>query len=566
MMINESKNGHVHSQRSQVRAYIQQLRKGQRPSVRPPLGIWEATVQNIERAYEKCQGDVQKLEVVLEALAHQHPSLAELLAPLIPTVEEIAREEQAQTDFPMLPPEACLPVELGRDACYFLDIYEQFSREASPEGYDGFHAFCGIWLLSVVAARRVYLPFNTKRIHTNVMIALCGRTSLFAKSTTARVAKEILYAAGLGHLLGPDRATPAKLLSDMTGKLLPPNYGDLPIEKQEQLRSRLAQAGQRGLFFDEFGKFMQGMLKRGSMTSDFAELFLTLDACPPEYENSTIARGGEPIQKPYLSLLGSMTPSNLRESARTGSDFWTEGFGARVSFVTAPIDQYKDQPLHPTELAIPEELIHTLVQWHHRLGVPDCQIIQLEEESSKGKGQVRYTIERGELSENVCSITHEAYNAWKRYRSALKGMLISFPGEDFHGSYTRLPETAMRMAILMASLENENHIELRHWAKAQDLAEKLRLNLHELYRQINAPQSSSDLARLEDEIHRTLTHLNSRGVGCISVSQLKNSYLKAYSLKDLREAMESMVMAGVLYKEVTPHATGGKYSIATAQI
>ncbi|GCE17572.1 DUF3987 domain-containing protein [Dictyobacter kobayashii] len=561
-MVGESIDGHVQRQRSLARAYIQQLRAGQRPEGRPELGEWEAVVQNIERAYEKSHRDPGGLELVIDALMSQNQALAELLAPPPPSLDDVVRAERSQAGYPELPEDVCLPAEMGQQACRFLEVYERFSRAASPEGYDDFHVFCGVWLLSVVAARRVYLPLNMKRIYTNVMIALCARTSLFAKSSTALVAKDVLYAAGLGYLLGPDRASPAKLMSDMAGNTLPANYAELPVEKQERIRMRLAMAGQRGLFFDEFGKFVQGMLKKGSTTSDFSELFLTLDACPAEYENSTIARGGEPIQKPYLPLLGSMTPANLKENARSGADFWTDGFWARFSFIAAPADQYKDQPLDARELQIPTELVATLRNWHWRLGIPDCQIEPVREEVA-GKGAARYRIVHSELPETACTITRDAYDAWRCYRSALKRMLVDFPHEDFHGSYIRLPETAMRMAILMASLENQNHIDMRHWAKAQELAELLRKNLHELYRQVNCSQSLSDVARAEDEIIRKLGYLADKGVASITVAQLKSSYLKAYSLKDLREIMDSMVRAGVLRKEVTPHALSGKYSLVT---
>ena len=96
----------------------------------------------------------------------------------------------------------------SQEACCWLGRYESFSQEASPEGFKDFHIFCGIWLLSSVAARRIYLPLRTMNVYPNLTIALCGDSSLFAKTTTARAAKALLHNAGLDFLLGAERTTP----------------------------------------------------------------------------------------------------------------------------------------------------------------------------------------------------------------------------------------------------------------------------------------------------------------------------------------------------------------------
>lgn len=539
-----------------ARDYIQSLRQGRSVDRLDDFGPWESTISNIERACFRAHGDLETIQRIIDNLSNQDRQLYDLLNPP-PSIEDILKE--IEPAYPPLPDHVQLPPDLARGACQFLDEYEKFSRAASPEAYDDFHVFCGLWILSVAAARRVYFGFGRKRIFPNLMIAMCARTSLFAKSSTAQVAKDLLIAAGLSYLIGPDRTSPAKLLSDMSGSHIPNNYDELSIEKQERIKKRLAMSGQRGLFFDEFGKFVQAMLRRGSTTSDFAELFMTLDACPEEYENTTIARGGEPIQKPYLPLLGAMTPANLKENAKSGADFWTDGFWARFSFIAAPPNEYKDAPLEAEEIPIPRDLIQSLRNWHIILGVPQCDIAPILDKSSKETG--RYTIERDNLPEHKCSIDPEAFSAWKRYRSALKKMISGFKHEDFNGSYQRLAETALRMAILMASLENQNHITIRHWAKAQELAEILRKNLHELYKQVNT-DAGSNIARAEEQILEKLQQLSQKGVRSITVAQLKGCYLKSFSLNDLREIMDNLVKVGLLKKEQTAHAKTGKYALA----
>src|SRR5690242_14991521 len=95
-------------------------------------------------------------------------------------------------DMPELTPLRQFSSGVGQGACAWLDSYDRFSHEASPEGFEDFHIFCGIWLLSAIAARRIYLPLRTMNVYPNLTIVLCGDSSLFAKTTTARVATSLL--------------------------------------------------------------------------------------------------------------------------------------------------------------------------------------------------------------------------------------------------------------------------------------------------------------------------------------------------------------------------------------
>lgn len=543
----------------QARNYILELKKGKMPFDRPEnFGDWESVVSQIESFYVRCRGDAEKLSDMIDSLCRFNSELADLLV-VRPSLEEVLADDKPELDYPQLPESVQIPPHLARGACRFLDIYEAYSKEASPEGYSEFHVFCGLWLLSTVSARRVFLQLRKKRFYGNLMIALCADTSMVAKSQTARVAIDLLYDSGLSFFLGPDRATPQKLISNMTGKKVPLDYIQLQGDKKAKVDNKIAMAGQRGLFMDEFGKFIQGMLRKNSTTADFAELFLTMDNCPPEYSNETLSRGSDVVENPFLSILGAMTYANLKENSRAGADLWTDGFWARVSCVAAPSDVILDAPFDDSDLVTPPELIMALYHWHDRLGVTPCEITEKEDKQHNPTGD--YEITRGDLPQTRCTIDQYALEAWKKYRSSLKKMLPDFKHKDFHGSYIRIPETAMRMAVLMASLENNNHIEFRHWAKAQELAEILRKNLHILYAQVNRNDYVSDTAKAEDQILNKMKDLRKKGYKDITIAVLKGSFLKNYSIEDLTRIMEGMVKGGVLKKEVTKHATKGKYSL-----
>lgn len=535
-------------QDAEARDYINAIRDGKKPDDRPEIGeFWEEIIDILEQKYQKFGHSASTMSNIINDMCQQYPAMADLLnvkSPLaggkvwVPELLEMAR----------------LDVRLGANACPELDLYINFSREASPEGYEDFHFACGLWLFSIINARRSYLQLKQKRVYGNLMFGMCSDTSDFAKSTTANVAKAVLFKCGISYLLGPNRITPQKLLSDMAGAFVPTNYNDLEPEKQERVRRRLSMPGQKGLIFDEFGKFVQNVLRKNSTNADFADIFLELDACPEEFETSTISRGGEPIERPYIALLGSMTPPNLKDNAKSGADFWTDGFWARFSFIVA-VGEPLDCPLDAEELPFPDKLIESLESWHKRLGVPNCYL----EPQTDGKGDAngKYKIIRDSLPEQRCTISTEAHNAWKAYRSSLKTLKRSFPHKDFHGSYARLPETALRMAVLMASLSNDNRIDICIWAKAQEYAEILRRNLHELYAMVNLPIApESEKATMEQEVEHHL-----RLHGPLTLNTLRNSYMKKRSVKEIEDALKGLKRIGMVEEFATSHARA-KYQIA----
>jgi len=330
------------SSRAEQRAYLQALRTqgawpGDQP--RPHFGELESTIRLIEEVAQKSQGHVRATGRTIETLQRTVPALAALLEAedTEPSTLEVRDLEPLG---PPLPEGIAFSPEVGQGASRWLDLYEEYSRQVSPEGYDDFHPACGLWVLSTVAARRVYVPLS-KRVYTPLAIALTARTSLFAKTTTASAAVTVLQGAGLSWLLGDDETTPQKLLADMAG-WLPPNYGELEEEQQARIRLRVAMSGQRGWYYDEFGQAINAMMKSNGPMTDFSGLLRRLDDCRESYSYSTRTHGQEVIEKPYLALLANMTPADLRQHADKGNGFWRDGFWARFAFITPPEHAFKN--------------------------------------------------------------------------------------------------------------------------------------------------------------------------------------------------------------------------------
>ena len=223
------------------------------------------------------------------------------------------RIKPIQIGIPELPVSVRHDPKLAAMASPWLDAYIQFSQIWSPRAHDDFHESVGLWLLSTVAARRVAVDFGKRRF-TSLYIALASRTSVFAKSTTAEIAQDVLQVAGLSYILAPDDSTPQAFVKGMTHHV-PTDWDDLPIEKRDERKRKLAFAAQKGWYFDEFGQKVSAMMRDGGFMADFRGLLRKFDDTPDVYEYDSISRGSDIANAPYLALLANLTPADLKPFA-----------------------------------------------------------------------------------------------------------------------------------------------------------------------------------------------------------------------------------------------------------
>jgi hypothetical protein len=419
-------------------------------------------------------------------------------------VQPLALVAEQDETFPALPEELKFPVGFSDRAWRTGAIYEQYSRLMSPEGYEEYHESCFIAMLSILSLRRIRIPFS-RRDYTPMMIILMAEPGTYKKTTTADVAARVLYAANLGWMLQSVKTTPQALIHEMSG-IVPKNYGELDELKQHSEKKRIAFAGQKGLVAGEFGQFVKSMMRESGPNTEFQSLLLEMDDCRDSYDTGTILRGREIVQKPFLSLVGCMTPTNVRILAAKDAELYGSGFWSRIA-VSCPSDgKGLDCPFDIVDVPVPSELINTLLAWHRQLGIPACEIEPVYEANRKGEMipvEGKFKAVGDELPEVTVSFGAGVYEAWKQYRSAIKAIATTqLEYKDLRGNYDRLATKAMRIAALLGSLENDNRVELWHWAKAQEICERWRVSLHELYRQSNA--SSTPATKLDELLLETI--------------------------------------------------------------
>lgn len=470
-------NDYDKSARHAIQAYL----NGESPNGSEPrdFGEWAETVAAIGEASDR--DGVRGVRKVFNALAGQWPALAVLIAG-DPETTPAPEVKLSIGDMPPLPIYAQVPEGLGADASPWLDRYIQFSRLWSPRAYEGFHEGCGIFILSTCAGRRVALHLGGRRFG-NLYILLTARTSLHAKSTTAKIALQTLESADLDWMLAPDEATPQAFIRHLTARL-PDNFDDLSLEQQDRIKNRLAIQGARGWYYEEFGQKLAAMTREGSVMADFRGLLRSMDENPKDYEYVTIHRGSEVVEAPYLALLANVTPADMKPLARRGASMWNDGFWARFAFICPPTIERRRERWPAGERLIPKELIDPLREWHWRLPLPP---VRINTEASEGDASGP-TIEIDPTSPATCTLGEGVFEAFYNYHDGLLDIVEQYANTDLDGNYCRFGEKAMRVAILLASLENDNRIELKHWARAQAIAERWRAGLHALYNELTEPE------------------------------------------------------------------------------
>jgi hypothetical protein len=270
------------------------------------------------------------------------------------------------------------------------------------------------------------------------------------------------------------------------------------------------------------------------------------------------------VERPYLALLGNVTPADLRAIARRGAPLWGDGFWARFALV-APSTRERSRHRFPDgERHVPDKLSAALSAWHTRLGVPTPAISDASDE--RGRPTKRANCEAPTLT--PCTMEAGVADAFYRYNDALLDIAAQSQHEDLDGNYARLAEKALRVAMLLASISNGGAITLKHWARAQLIAEEWRAGLHAAFAQVNEVEPSV-AAQMEEKLTEVVTRLAARADkagGPLPTAADATRYIRGLSSGDAQRYLEGLAKAGALqampedrttrYRPVTATETG----------
>lgn len=542
----------------ETREYIDQLSKGEIDPEQERPTFSEEVIPFIKRIEQTASrtGKTHPVRTQIEA-ARQNSAFEAIYQ----GVEEKKAEdinEEAYNSGPICPPlpkKAMLPPEASIGACKWHDQYVAFSKMRSPRSFQGFHEASGWALLSTVAKRRVVLYDLGAPKYTPLFIAIVARSSIASKTEAARVFISVLDKAGMKWMLGPDEMTPQAMIDHMKEVDL------IKVEEMErtdrsELERTLGFAGQLGWFYEEFGECIEAICSNNGIMAPFKAIIRRMDDCHDEYKRKTISHQEQVVKDPYLSLLACMTPLDLKPYAGIDSPLWANGFFARFAFIVPDTEEENNArfPLGNLYDAVPSELTTPLVEWNKRLGQKHVVFNEVFEKGKKTDTLKGYEPGYGPHPRNECKASSNAMDAFYRYGEALKTIIKKEKLEHFEGNYIRLPMMAMRIAMLCASLENNNQIEMKHWAKGQEFAEQARTGLHSLWVELNKNSFAQERVRLEDEICKFIATQQTY----VSVRMLTRGKFQNHTAEELSAVIDNLVSSGELVKH-PPVRGGGKY-------
>jgi hypothetical protein len=283
---------------------------------------------------------------------------------------------------------------------------------------------------------------------------------------------------------------------------IPPDYGELPPETQEAIRDRLAFAGQKGWFYEEWGQHLHAMMQKEGQMASFRGIMRRLDDHKDEYVYSTISRGRDVLLKPYVALLANVTPADLKPFLRAQSPLWRDGYIARFAFI-APGESTANTAMFPEgAMTIPRPLVTTLASWHKRLGIPRVILEPILDAKEKATGRYRPVFVQPH-KETTYTLSPEVRTAFYAYDEALHTLMAQSKQEDLDGSYARFPMKALRIAALLASLHDDSSrytIWPAQWYRGQQIAERWRADLHKLVKQVSEGETETREGKGENRI------------------------------------------------------------------
>ena len=359
------------------------------------------------------------------------------------------------TNIPSLPHILHLNLDLAIGAGEWLDKYVKYAKAISPMTPSLFHESAGLWLASVVIARRLVLRMPFADIYPNLYVVWNAISTLPRKSTSMEIPRRI----GFEHfpfLFAPNDTTPEAMISDMAGKE-PPNLAEMTITDKVEWELERNYCAQRGWMLDEISGLLAGMGR--DYNAGLLEALLRFYDCIPSFTRSTRNQGRIKIRNAYLSVLGASTPSALSPYLKS-ERLWNNGFWPRFAILTLEVDkpewaevQYVDQPQY-----LGQQLQNLFSK------LPQSKWPDFPQALSVG------------LAKGVM-------DAWKAYNRAVSYDLLTpeLDGKLF-AAYGRLPTHALKIATILTALDwNRSDppiIEIPHFMRAIQITETWRASVH----------------------------------------------------------------------------------------
>jgi len=406
----------------------------------------------------------------------------------------------------------------------WLSTYMQYARAASPMSPDCFHESAGLWLVSVIIARRLVLRMPFDDIYPNVWLAWLAPSTLFRKSTAMNVALKTA-ARLVPHLLAPQEATPEALIRDMAG-MDPENLSQMRMDDQHTWQEKKNYPAQRGWSLDEFSGLLASTGR--DYNAGLLEILLKLYDCTREYSRSTAGRGLQIVHGAYLSILAASTPAAM--AVHLNSDrLWGMGWWPRFALLTPAVS--RPTWVEPWYTDRPSELDETMIA----LG--------------KSLPQARWP---DPVDAMPVTLGAGVYALWTAYNKAMSYDLVTDDlDQRLWYAYGRLPTHVLKVSMLLAAMETTTHITLNHLARAIYICEEWRESAHRVL--VQSATEAQD--RIKQRVIFQISKSDPYGVTLRDLYKaLKGGGVKA---SEIERALQELLTGGDVTTQETGSPRGG---------
>jgi len=419
----------------------------------------------------------------------------------------------------------------GGGAGEWLQQYVTYAQCIAPMTPAAFHEGAGLWLASLVIARRIVLRMAFDDIYPNVWQAWIAPTTLWTKSTALNVARRMADEVAR-HLMAPQELTPEALICDMAG-MEPGNLGQMPLTEQQVWQDRRNYAAQRGWTLDEFSGLLASAGR--DYNAGLLESLMLFYDCTDRYTRLTLNRGMQAVHGSYLTLIAASTPAAMAQHL-TSERLWGMGWWPRFALLTP-------------ETARPE--------WREPRSVEPSTVLVGRLRALAGRlPQARWpdppTAISAELGTGV-------FDVWNRYNRALRYDLLN-DGVDgmLWGAYGRLPVQSLKVALILAAMDWVESaedaaliIEMPHLARSIEITEWWRESTHRALQQANEQAVDRVKMRVIYQISKAEPN------GCTFRDLCKA--MKSTKQAEIETALEELVSVGDVTKiENIVGPTGGR--------
>lgn len=304
----------------------------------------------------------------------------------------------------------------------WVERFVAWAGSRSPLAPTEFHEATGLFTLSSVIGRAVYMQDGPSVIYPNVWPMLLGQSGMVKKSTTHGFAEDILNEA-VKDLRMSDSATPEGLIAELSEK---------------------SGGGQCQVWtiMDEFGQVVSSM-KHKEYMADIKDLLMKLyDGKPIQRRLAKVSYQMDPV---YMTLLTATTESRLGQILKP--EDLEDGFYPRFLIVRGTTDGWKPKPDWDDAMGIERDAL-----------VSDLKNLRLGYQNA---------ITRMKFDDDA----KQLYNNWcqDKYEEVKRG---DFPGPVF----SRLEDYFEKLAMLYELSEHMRplgHLHLIPFERAVFVSEKI---------------------------------------------------------------------------------------------